>query len=196
MTGAESVKQKILSDADAECARIAAAAKAECERIIAAADAEIASGKAENEQRIQTEIAAKKRIAVSGAQLAAKKEALAAKQALIEQVFTTAVSRLCSADAKTQLGLLTKLAGECDIKGGETLRPSIAADKLLGGSLVESINASLKDRKIKAGAPTDEVSSGFVLESDNARQLCSYEAMADLYRDELEPQVAQILFGK
>lgn len=196
MTGAEGIKEKILADADAECAKIRAAADAECAQIRAEADEAIAAQKARSDERVAAETAAKRRIAGSVAELAVKKESLAAKLALIEKTFASAVESLKGRDADGQLALLVRLAGECDIAGGEILRPSRAADKLLGERLIKAINGGLKGKSVVAGEPTDEVSSGFILESPNARQICSYEAVAELYREELEPRVAELLFGE
>ena len=48
---------------------------------------------------------------------------------------------------------------------------------------------------VMIGDPTDECRGGFILASPNSRQICSFENLVNDCREELEAQIAEVLFG-
>lgn len=195
MSGIESIKNKIEADGIAESEKMLEAAKVEATRIRRDSEAKIAALKSQTEAKVTAVRTQKQRIAASNASLAVRKEMLAAKKELIDQVCAEAVKHIGSFDKvdyeKAILGLFQK----CAVEGGELVLLSENAKKKLGDGIVDKMNAMISGKKVKLGAPTSEIGDGFILQGLNSRQVCTFETVLELGRDQIEAQAAKILFG-
>jgi V/A-type H+/Na+-transporting ATPase subunit E len=138
--------------------------------------------------------AQKQRIAASNASLAVRKEMLAAKKQLIDRVCAEAVKRIGNFDAVDYEKAILGLFARCTIEGGEQVLLSENAQKKLGDGIVDKMNATIGNKKVKLGAATSEIGDGFILQGDNNRQVCTFETAFELGRDQIEAQAAKILF--
>jgi len=119
---------------------------------------------------------------------------LAAKQAIIENVFSMAVDRLNNMDQGSYEAFLTAYLKQIPLNGDETLIVPKRYEKLD----IAAINASLS-QKGKAISLTLEknsrnISGGFILLQKGLENNNTYEALVDYYRDELEKIVSESLF--
>ena len=119
---------------------------------------------------------------------------LAAKQAIIENVFSMAVDRLNTMDQGSYEAFLTAYLKQIPLNGDETLIVPKRYEKLD----IAAINASLS-QKGKAISLTLEknsrnISGGFILLQKGLENNNTYEALVDYYRDELEKIVSESLF--
>ena len=194
MAGIEGIKNRIEAECGAECSRILEAAQAEAGRIAAANDAQLAKMVGDLEDKTEVTVVQKKRIAESNAALAVRRERLAARQELIGKVFDEARRQLMAMKADEYLRIVLRFLSECEIKGGETLCLSANAARVRGDSAMVSINDAIAPKKLVFGAVTDEIEGGFILLSGESRQVCSFEAVIEQARAEMETEVAGILF--
>jgi len=195
MSGIESIKNKIDADSKAECDALLASAKTDAERIARENEAKITALKAQTEAKVADIRARKQRIAASNASLAVRKEMLAAKKELIDRVCEEAVKRIGGFGAAEYEKAVLGLFAQCTVEGGEQVLLSENAYKKLGGGIVDKMNASLSGKKVTCGATASEIGDGFILQGTNSRQVCTFEAALELKRDQVEAEIAKILFG-
>ena len=195
MSGIESIKSKIEADGTAESEQMLAAAKTEAARIKRENEVKIAELKSQTEAKVAAVRAQKQRIAASNASLAVRKEMLAAKKQLIDRVCAEAVKRIAAFNPAEYEKAILGLFAQCKIEGGELILLSQNAKAKLGDGIVDKMNAALSGKKIKLGATTSEIADGFILQGINSRQVCTFETALELKRDQIEVQVAKILFG-
>lgn len=188
MSNEQKILDRILADAKAEADAIIAKAQAEADEVVAAAQAKadkeldalavIADGEAEK-------AAAK---AVSGAQMDAKMQILAAKQGLLETAVSKAREQLLQLSDKdeeyknTMLGMI-KGAG---IGAGEILLS--AKDKV-------RIGEALKAEGVPVGEETRDIVGGFIVKDGEIEYNYSFSSILTIQREEIETAAAAILFG-
>lgn len=198
MNNIESIRAKINAANETAIAQLLEKAKQEGAAILAQTDAKIAELNRKSEADTAVAAAQIKRIAVSSADLAVKKELLGAKQRLIAEAFDAAVERLCAMDGTQYAQTVIALALACPPAGG-VFRLAAAAAGKTAPDLLQQVNAArAKQGKqpYEAGKPVDTIAGGFVVEGENWRQVCSFESLVAQQKEELEPLVAGILFGE
>ena len=193
MTGIESIKEKIFADCAAECERIAEASRQEIARIREENERHIAEYREKLDGETDRRTEQTDKITESTVSLAVRKEMLAAKRGLLDEVFELALARLEACDAQQYRAMLVDMLAGCSVSGGETVHLSAAADKLLGDSVIGEMSAAC-GKPLTAGKPTDEIRGGFILNGPDSRQICSFETALATLREDLEPEVAGILF--
>lgn len=196
--GADRIVRRIMDDAEtqAESIKKEAAEKAE------AFKAE-AKEKAENREEHIIEQAKKeaeeqKRRIIGVAQLEARKEMLAAKQELISEAFDESLEQLVKLDDKTYLSIIKKMLLNLVETGTENVYCSAADLKRIPDSFWKEVNQELagqgKKGELTPSSEPREIKGGFVLQADGMEINCSFEALLAMKRDELEPEVAAVLF--
>jgi len=196
--GIDSIILKINEKADAECAALLSKAKAQAEAVL---EQSRKASQAKTEQILQNaekKAESIKRVAVTAAGMNVKKEKLKAKRLLIDQAFELAIQRLCDQDAESYEKTLLKLLAGCQITGNEVLHLAKNASDKLGKEIGSRLNQALSESgrpTVMIGDPTDECRGGFILASPNSRQICSFENLVNDCREELEAQIAEVLFG-
>jgi len=195
-TGSEKLLTRILADAEADAANLARESAAEVEAILKqgekdiAAVRELARSKAE---KAEEEILARCR---TNAELDARKYALAARRALIEEAFAAAYEKLCAlSGAEREKMLYDRLLAEAE--GGEEILPA-AADRAVIAGLLAKLNAALAESS-RAPLTLSEkdlaADGGFLLAGRGYDKNCSFEAMLREVRAAEESRVAAILFS-
>ncbi len=193
MSGIESIKTKIEADGTAEIERLLAAARAEATRIKRDNEAKMAELESQAEAKVAAVRAQKQRIAASNASLAVRKEMLAAKKQLIGRVCDEAVRHIENLNASEYEKAILGLFAQCKIEGGEQIRLSGNAKAKLGEGIIGKMNA-LSGKQVTLGAVASEIAGGFIVQGKNSRQICTFEAALELKRDQIETEVAEILF--
>lgn len=196
INNADKLLARILDDARGEAAKIEAQACAQAEEIRARAEQEAAALAAETEARAKAAHAEAIEHAETAAQLEARKQALAARRAVLDEAFEAALKELCTMQGEARAALLFSLIAE-EADGGETLCPA-KADEACMAEVLQKANAKLAETGCAAltlGAVDASIQGGFTLVSRGYEKDCSFEAMLRDARDRLEGGVAKRLFG-
>jgi V/A-type H+-transporting ATPase subunit E len=196
--GAERIISRILEDAEAKSRAIMAEVSDKTAELDKAAK-ESASRQAEKivEQARKEAVESRRRI-LGIAELEARKEVLAAKQDLIAAVFDRSLDELLASDDQDYLALMQRMLLESVISGREEVVLSAADQKRIPAVFWKELNELLK-KKGKEGnlAPSTEpreIRGGFVLLAEGVEINCTFESLFKMLRDELEPEVASVLF--
>jgi len=171
-------RREILSRAEAQARDIS-------ERII-----EEARAKAELERR---------RSSVS-ARLEHRKEVLQQKQKLVEDCFQAALEDLANLPAEEYRALIRKMLLNLVSSGDERVLISPHDEKRIDPAFLDRINDELKaagkqgNLRLEGTSPT--VRGGFVLRTEEVEVDCSFGALLAQLREEVQSDVAGILFGE
>lgn len=197
MTGLEKIVNQILEEANNLAAENKRAAEKQVEEILQDAKDEAAKASEEISKRSEAEVESYKERVKSSADLANRTAMLKAKQETIAAVLEKAYQQFCAKSDdeyfKTIKAMLEKfvLAQDGDIyfsqrdlarmpAGFETEIAELARAK--GGSLT-------------LAKETRALDGGFVLAYGGIEENCSFKALFDSKRDELQDQVQKILFS-
>ncbi len=198
MTGIVKIKEKILKDADDRVNEILEKAKVQNREILDRASEKAAAKAQEIAQKTAHEANDKKRIIHSIAELEMRKDMLTAKQEMIEKVFDTVLERLNQMDSSRYEQVLFNMLVAAVETGEEELLLSEEGKKKLSPDFMNKLNSSLevlgKKGKVVLSGETRNIAGGFVLRSEGAEINNSFEAIVKLYRDDIEPKVAEMLF--
>ncbi len=134
------------------------------------------------------------------ANLGSRKQALAAKQALIEEAFEGAKAGLAGLGDREYLKLINKVLLEAVESGDELIIVSTKDRPRISPSFLEAINHSLirkgKKARLRLSKETRDIKGGVILSSARCETDCSFETLIRELRDDLEIEVARILFGE
>lgn len=162
---AEKLIASILEEAHKYAAAAEARANEEAAEINRRLDEERERLRAEFEDKaraVREEALARAR---TNAELAARKDLLARKRALIDETYTEAYRRLCAMEGAERDALIEKLLKrECE--GGETVRPA-PRDR----AAIERLAASMD---ITVGEDDPDVADGFTVRGKNFFKCCSF----------------------
>lgn len=198
MNGIEKITSRIEGDARKEAEAIAAEAAAQCEDIRKEYDQKaqdtywtiVRAGVKECEARVQ-------RLA-STAAMESKKSILSLKQEMVASAFERAEQMLCELPEGEYVTLLAQLAAKSADTGLEELVFNAKDQSHVGPKVVKSANALLSSQgkygKLTVSEETKDMKGGVVVKQGDIETNCSIEAMAELYRNELSTQVANVMF--
>lgn len=199
MSNLNNLTSKILEEAKARSEEIFRAAQAEEERLLQSKIAEAREIEKENIEKARAEAASRRDRILSAAELSVRNNKLFAKQQVVERVFDEALNKLSSLSGDELRIFIKNCIVTMDIAGDEKL---IVAPKDRGnideGFLTE-LNQALMNRG-RVGNLTlsgDERSfrGGFILERKGIEINNTFEALIQSMKDELEYEVARVLFS-
>jgi V/A-type H+-transporting ATPase subunit E len=195
---AEQVVEKILSEAAAEAEQIKAAAAEKC----AAAEAELNSELADYEKQTQelTEQAAedKKARMLATANMEIKKEYLAAKVALLDEVFGKVRERIKGLSDDEYENLISSLMIKAVESGDEQVIVG-AAEERIDHSLIKQINRKLGPGykgNLSLSGDRANIDAGFILKRGKIQVNVSIEVLLTEARDKFEMGLAEELFAE
>ena len=126
--------------------------------------------------------------AAVNSELAARKELLEKKRALIDEAYAKAMSGLSSLSGEKREGLMKKLLSrEC--AGGETVCPAEKDRKLIEKLIAES------GLELKLGESDPAIEDGFTVKGVNFVKDCSFAALMEEVKGETLSSVAKRLFN-
>lgn len=196
--GAERIVRRILTEARTEADAVMEETSRQSEDMLEAAAEEaeekrrqiIAQGKKEAEEQ--------RRRILGVAQLDARKEMLAAKQAIITESFNRALETLSNLDEEEYFSLIKEFLLSMVDSGSELVIFSARDQERMPPGLLKEINKALKKAGKKGALSLSgekrDILGGFILQADGIEINCSFESLLESRRDELEPAVAGILF--
>ncbi|MDF2521911.1 MAG: H+transporting two-sector ATPase subunit [Clostridia bacterium] len=198
MAGVEKIKEKILQDSEAKANAIIADAKKQAQEIIDNANVKAAKKAEEIKKKASSDAADKLRISNSMLELEMRKDILSTKQQLIEETFKKALESLSHMNDGEYEAMLQSLVIKAVETGEEEILLSKQDKNRLSADFSNKINLNLaqigKKGNLKFSDEARNIIGGFVLKSGGVEMNYSFEALLRMYRDEIEPEVAAILF--
>ncbi|HYF83230.1 MAG TPA: V-type ATP synthase subunit E family protein [Clostridia bacterium] len=198
MAGVEKIKEKILQDAEVKTNEILEKARLQAKDIEEKANQKAALRAKEISQKSTHDISEKRRIINSIVELEMRKDILSAKQQSIEEVFDRALERMNSLDSSKYEKVIFDMLMASVESGEEEILMSEGGKSKLSADFISKANKALeavgKKGKLKISDETRNISGGFILMGQGVEVNNSFEAVIRLYRDEIEPKVAEIFF--
>lgn len=198
MAGVEKIKEKILQDAENKANEILEKARLQAKEIVENGKQKAARKGREISQKALHDANEKKRIINSIVELEMRKDVLAAKQEVIDNVFNVVLQRMNNMEKGRYERVVLNMLLEAAETGDEEIVLSQTAKEKLSPDFITKVNSSLeaagKNGNIKVSEEVRNISGGFVLKSQGIEINNSFEAIIRQHRDEIEPKVAGILF--
>lgn len=199
MSDVKNLTSKILKDAEERKESILKAANEEKAKIIAKKQAVAKQEEEAMIEKAKSEAKTRHERIVSGAELKARNEKLAAKQSVIDSVFDQSIEELCKMSNDDMKKFIKNMILSSDITGDEKIILNKEGKSLLDNSLLNTINSELKANGKKGELTiSDEVRTfkgGFILEKDGIEINNTFEDLVNSSRDDLEFEVANVLFN-
>ena len=197
MTGLEKMMNQILEEANASANSKKAEAAAEADRIRAQVAAEGDAKVAEIAQKSTADLASYQERVKSAADLKRRTALLAAKQELISDTIQKAYETFCEKKDAEYFDTLKKMVETfaAPQKGEIALNAQDLA-KLPAG-FEEEVNqlAKKKGGELVLSKTPASVEKGFILSYGGIEENCSFKAMFDARKDDLQDLVQKILFS-
>lgn len=195
---AEQVVERILAEARAEAEKIKAAAAEKC----AAAEAELNSELADYEKQTQAQAAQnaedKKARVLATANMEIKKEYLAAKVALLNDVFQKVLERIKALSDSEYENLITSLMTKAVETGDEEVIIG-AEEKRIDHALIKQVNRKLSPGykgNLQLAQDRANIDGGFILRRGKIRVNVSIEVLLAEARDKFEMELVEELFAE
>lgn len=183
MSNLENLTQKILRDAKESADEILAKAKEENEGIV---DSRVMDARQESKRIIDKAIdeakMSKDRV-LSSAELYIRDEKLKAKQSAITRTFSIAKDRLENLNEDDYIKFLSNSLKSLDLKGTETI---IVPEKFREKVKTIGLKNKVSDKQT--------VESGFLVDDGKTVINYTFDSLVDYLRDELETEIAQVIF--
>ncbi|MFO8192777.1 MAG: V-type ATP synthase subunit E family protein [Bacillota bacterium] len=196
--GADRIIERILGDAKARADEIMQGAEEEKEKILSEARQKAKNQETRILEQSRKDAEEEKRRIIGVAQLEARKEILSSKQKLIREAFDRALNKLEDLDDETYLDVIGNMFLEQVETGSETVSCSAKDKKRIPAAFWQEINDKLaqqgKQGRLTLSEETRDIRGGFILLSGGVELNCSFEALLEMQREDLEPEVAAILF--
>ena len=193
------ITSKILRDAEGRKESILATAEEEKNKILSKKVASAKELEKEILEKAEIEAKSKKERVISGAKLKARNEKLAAKQEVIEEVFSKSVETLCKLNDREFVKFIKDSILSLNIDGDETLILNEDGNKIVSKEVVAEINAELKAKGLKGEIKISETigsfRGGFILEKGGVEINNTFESLVDSLKEQLEFEVAKVLFS-
>lgn len=199
MSALEKMQEKILEDAKARADEIVNAATAEAQAILAEARAEAARRRDEELARGKEKADEERRRTLTLAELDARRQVLATKAALVDEVFQEARKRLASLEPARYRAYLKQAMLEAVESGEEEVVMSARDLDTIGPEVVAEVNAELARQGRKAALRLSSApggfGGGFVLRTGSMEVNSTFDAILAREREALVVEVARVLFG-
>jgi len=197
MAGATKLVEKILSEAKRQAEGNVRDAEEQAEKVLAKARDDAKAASAELLAKADRDADARAKRMISVAELDGRKERLATKQKLIEELFAAAVDKLQKMPAAEYAKLLQGMIVEA-ASGGEEIALSKGDLEKLPATFLDDVNKALaaagKPKKLTAAKAPGNIDGGFVLRSGDVEVNHSFASLVKMRRDELEALAVKMLF--
>lgn len=190
---------KIIEDAEAEREIILKKAEVESNAIIKKKIDEAKEVGSSIIEKANIEAKLKRERIISNTTLKVRNEKLAAKQRVISDIFNEAFDKLCSMSNGDFLNYLKATIISLKIDGDEEIILNTQNREFVDSRFISEINNELitmnKLGNLRISSRIGEFKGGFILEKNGIEINNTFEALINSYRDELEFEVANILFN-
>ncbi len=194
MSNVKNITSKILKDAEAGKENILAVAAEEKDKIISKKVNSANEIAQEILDKAEVEAKSKKERVMSSAKLKVRNNKLAAKQEIIDEVFEKSIDKLTKLSKKEFLSFVENTILSMNLTGKHTLILNEAGLKSVTPAFIERLNKKI-DAQITLSETKGNFKGGFILENNGIEINSTYEALVSSLRDELEFEVAKVLFN-
>ena len=194
MNGIETIIQRLNTDAKAETDALLDKARQDAAAVTARCQAQADKETADLAARNQRAAAEREERLVSTAQMEARKTILAAKQAVMEEVYAKALEKLRSLPQDRTVEVLASLLNEAAPQGKGEVLFSAQDRETVGRAAVDAANAQ-NGGQLTLSGETANIPGGFILRNGSIEVNCAYDTLIRLQKTETAGQVARQLFG-
>lgn len=198
MSDVKNITSKILKDAEVERQNILEASENEKNRIISKKVDSAKEIEKDMISKAQTEGSSKKDRIISSAKLKVRNDKLAKKQEIIDGIFEEAIKKLGLSSSEDLANFIRRSILTMKIDGDENLILNEEGLKSIGIEFVDELNNELKAKGLKGEIrllkKAGDFKGGFILEKEGIEINSTYEALLSSLRDDLEFEVAKVLF--
>ncbi|MBT9139657.1 MAG: V-type proton ATPase subunit E [Dehalococcoidia bacterium] len=199
MSGANKLKEKILAEAGSQAADVLADARLKSSEILARSEREAAVKKVSLLEQAAVHAGERRSRAQTIAELDARKAILAAKGSMIEDVLKQALKRLALLEEKAYQEILFSMLLAASQTGTEEVIVSQSDRARFTPEFLTRVNQVLtqqgKKGNLTLSVETSEMYGGFILRNGDVETNNSFDSILGIQRDQLEPEVAAILFS-
>lgn len=196
MTNVNNLTSKILRDAEERKEKILVSAQEEKNKILSKKIAKAQELEKEIIQKAEVEAKSKKERILSSETLKVRNNKLSAKQEIIKEVFEKSIDTLSNISGDDFLRFVKNSILSLGVIGEQTLTLNKNGMELVDLTFIYDLNQLLGDRgNIKLNPNVGSFKGGFILESNGIEINNTYEALVSSLRDELEFEVARVLFN-
>ena len=194
MNGIETIIQRLNTDAKAETDALLDKARQDAAAMTARCQAQADKETVDLAARNQRAAAEREERLVSAAQMEARKTILAAKQAVMEEVYAKALEKLRSLPQDRAVEVLASLLNEAAPQGKGEVLFSAQDRETVGRAAVDAANAQ-NGGQLTLSGETANIPGGFILRNGSIEVNCAYDTLIRLQKTETAGQVARQLFG-
>ena len=194
MNGIETIIQRLNTDAKAETDALLDKARQDAAAITARCQAQADKETVDLAARNQRAAAEREERLVSAAQMEARKTILAAKQAVMEEVYAKALEKLRGLPQDRAVEVLASLLNEAAPQGKGEVLFSAQDRETVGRAAVDAANAQ-NGGQLTLSGETANIPGGFILRNGSIEVNCAYDTLIRLQKTETAGQVARQLFG-
>lgn len=194
MEGIKRIKERILEEARGEARKITNEAEENARKITDQAGDEAEQKKEILLEKGKKEAETRKARLISMAELEMKKELLAIKQELMEEAFQKTMERLKNMDKREYEENLIKMILDAIKTGEEEIILSRFDHDKLSPDFLKRLNSSKEGLGLKLSPEEGEFTGGFILKSKGIETNNSFESIIRMEKDDIEAQIATILF--
>ena len=145
-------------------------------------------------QKAEADAKSKKERVISSAKLKVRNNKLAAKQEIIDEVFEKSINKLTELSKEQFLNFVKNSILSMNLTGKQTLILNETGLKFVDDSFIDELNKEAK-ATIALSKTAGNFKGGFILENNGIEINSTYEALVSSLRDELEFEVAKVLFN-
>ena len=194
MSNVKNMTSKILKDAEAGKENILAAAEEEKNKIISKKVSSANEIAQEILEKAEVEAKSKKERVISSAKLKVRNNKLAAKQEIIDEVFEKSIDELTKLSKEDFLNFVKNTIVSMNLSGKQNLILNEEGLKFVDAAFIDELNKSV-NAQITLSETAGNFKGGFILENNGIEINSTYEALVSSLRDELEFEVAKVLFN-
>lgn len=191
----QDILKKIKADAEANAGEIVAEGKAAGEKVLTDARKDIAAHKEKLLARARQHADEERNRILTLARLAARRELLTEKQALIDRVFDETRKSILGMDAGEYRKLMRAFL-EANVDTGNEQVIIDAGEKRIDQAFLDEVSKSLgRGSGLKLSSERRPIQGGFILHEGNVETNCTLDTILGDVRERVETDVAVILFG-
>ncbi|MEN8077697.1 V-type ATP synthase subunit E family protein [Clostridioides difficile] len=194
MSNVKNITSKILKDAEAGKENILATAEEEKNKILSKKVSSANEIAQEILEKAEVEAKSKKERVISSAKLKVRNNKLAAKQEIIDEVFEKSIDELTKLSKEDFLNFVKNTIVSMNLSGKQTLILNEEGLKFVDAAFIDELNKSV-NAQITLSETAGNFKGGFILENNGIEINSTYEALVSSLRDELEFEVAKVLFN-
>ena len=196
MANLNNITSKILKDAEDRKNEILANAEEEKKSILSKKIAKAKDLEAEKIKKAKLEAQSNVERAISSAKLKVRNDKLEVKQEIINSTFAKSIDVLANLKGEELLNFIKSSVLSLGNIGEQQMILNKTGMESIDLTFIYELNKELGDRgNIKLNSQVKDFKGGFILEKDGIQMNYTFEALVNSLKDELEYEVASILFN-